>query len=249
MTGDPEAAVSMGHVVLNGVDYSYLEAGSGPLAVCVHGFPDTAHTWRHLLPCLAEAGFHAVAPFMRGYAPTAVPADGSSPLSAWIADIDVLHDALGGDGDAILVGHDWGALTVYGAASFAPSKWKRVVAAAVPPPVVMATRLLSYEQVRAFWYQYVFLQPSAEMIVMNNDMEFIERLWAEWSPGYDASEDLGPVKDALRAPEHLTAALSTYRTMYDPSKQPPEFAPQAAAALNVPSQPVLYLHGANDGCV
>jgi pimeloyl-ACP methyl ester carboxylesterase len=186
---------------------------------------------------------------MRGYAPTAVPANGQAPLGGWVADIDTLHDALGGDADAVLIGHDWGALTVYGAATFSPGKWRRVVAAAVPPSVVMASRLLNYEQVRAFWYQYVFLQPTAEMIVMNNDMEFIERLWAEWSPGYDAIDDLGPVKDALRQPANLSAALSTYRAMYDPSLQPPELAAHAAAAFGVPTQPTLYLHGANDGCV
>ena len=63
----------------NDLEFGLLEAGSGPLALCLHGFPDTAHTWRHLLPVLAGAGFHAVAPFMRGYAPTAVPADGAGP--------------------------------------------------------------------------------------------------------------------------------------------------------------------------
>jgi pimeloyl-ACP methyl ester carboxylesterase len=53
--------------------------GSGPLALCLHGFPDTAHTWRHLMPELAAAGYRAVAPFMRGYAPSAVPARWSLP--------------------------------------------------------------------------------------------------------------------------------------------------------------------------
>ena len=52
--------------------------GDGPLALCLHGFPDTAHTWRYLLPRLADAGYHAVAPFLRGYAPTSVP--GGRPL-------------------------------------------------------------------------------------------------------------------------------------------------------------------------
>ena len=62
----------------NGIDFAYLCEGprDGPLALCLHGFPDTAHTWRHLLPRLAEAGYHAVAPFLRGYAPIGVPADG-----------------------------------------------------------------------------------------------------------------------------------------------------------------------------
>jgi len=70
-------------VTAGGLELSYLENGppDGPLALCLHGFPDTAHTWRHLLPALGAAGFHAVAPRMRGYAPSAVPADGDGPLS------------------------------------------------------------------------------------------------------------------------------------------------------------------------
>ena len=79
--------------------FAYLTTGgSGPLALCLHGFPDTAHTWRHLAPRLAAAGYRAVAPFTRGYAPTAVPADGLYQTGALAADANALHDALGGDG-------------------------------------------------------------------------------------------------------------------------------------------------------
>ena len=62
----------------NGIDFAYLEAGpeDGPLALCLHGFPDHAHTFRHLLPELAAAGWHAVAPWMRGYHPTGAVPDG-----------------------------------------------------------------------------------------------------------------------------------------------------------------------------
>jgi len=91
----------------NEIEFALIEAGSGPLALCLHGFPDTAHTWRHLLPVLAGAGFHAVAPFMRGYAPSAVPGDGDYRVGALIADAVALHQVLGGDGDAVLIGHDW----------------------------------------------------------------------------------------------------------------------------------------------
>ena len=63
-------------VTANRLQFGVLEAGSGPLALCLHGFPDSARTWRYLLPALADAGFHAVAPFMRGYAPTEIPEDG-----------------------------------------------------------------------------------------------------------------------------------------------------------------------------
>src|SRR5262245_66368908 len=95
------AAVRSATVRANGLEFGLLEAGSGPLALCLHGFPDTAHTWRHLLPALAGAGFHAVAPFMRGYAPTAVPGDGAYQVGALAADAVALHDVLGGGGDAV----------------------------------------------------------------------------------------------------------------------------------------------------
>jgi pimeloyl-ACP methyl ester carboxylesterase len=120
-------------VTANGLQFGVLEVGSGPLALCLHGFPDSAHTWRYLLPALADAGFHAVAPFMRGYAPTGIPADGCFQLGALVADAVGLHDALGGDDRAVLTGSDWGAETAYGAAAFAPDRWRRVVTLGVPP--------------------------------------------------------------------------------------------------------------------
>src|ERR1700730_1394097 len=89
-------------VPANGIELTTIEAGTGPDALCLHGFPDSAQTWRHLLPELAEAGFHAVAPFMRGYAPSAIPADGCYRLGALVADAIALHEALGGDEQAVL---------------------------------------------------------------------------------------------------------------------------------------------------
>ena len=74
--GTAVATIEQGRVTANGVDFGYLSCGDGPLALCLHGFPDSAHTWRDLLPALAGAGFRAIAPFIRGYAPTSVPTDG-----------------------------------------------------------------------------------------------------------------------------------------------------------------------------
>ena len=90
-------------VEANALEFGLLEVGSGPLALCLHGFPDSAHTRRHLLPALAKAGFHAVAPFPRGYAPTAVPDDARYGVGPLVADAVALHQALDGDGDAVLI--------------------------------------------------------------------------------------------------------------------------------------------------
>ena len=100
------------------IEFAYLEDGpaDGPLALCLHGFPDHAPTWSALLGDLAAAGFHAVAPWMRGYAPTAVPADGLYQTGALSLDAIALADALGpADQPAMLIGHDWGAMCAYGA--------------------------------------------------------------------------------------------------------------------------------------
>jgi pimeloyl-ACP methyl ester carboxylesterase len=242
-------ALTEGGTTVNGVDLVWLEAGEGPLALCQHGFPDTAWGWRHVLPALAAAGFRAVAPFARGYAPSAPGPDHCGAVSAWVADVCALHDQLGGGEPAVLVGHDWGALTAYGAAAFAPERWSRIVAASVPPAAVMAGHLFDYDQIKRFWYQYVLVRPEAEAIVAHDDFAFLRGLWADWSPGYDADDDLPPVIEALRGGDHLSTALHSYRSMYDLTLQPAEFAEQAMAVLTPHSQPTLYLHGSGDGCV
>ena len=162
--------LSEGRVTVNDVELAYLEAGpaDGPLALCLHGFPDSAWTWRLLAPELVDAGFRVVAPFLRGYAPSAVPADGRFQAGVLSSDALALHSALGGDGSAVLIGHDWGALAAYGAASGGPGRWRRIVAAAVPPALGMEA-LFSYEQVKRSFYIFVFQWPLAEMIVGADD--------------------------------------------------------------------------------
>ncbi len=236
-------------ITANGIDFSFQEAGEGPLALCLHGFPDSPNSMRRLLPTLAEAGFHAVAPFMRGYAPTGPAPDGKYHLGALVADACALHEALGGDDTAVLIGSDWGALTTYGAATFAPERWARVVTMAIPPTAIIGPRLFDYEQLKRFWYQQFFQNPMAEAVVQMDDLAFIDGLWNDWSPGFSGGEVLTAAKDAIRDPACLTAALSYYRAMMDPSFDATGYDEEQAAALGTPTRPILYLHGSTDGCV
>ncbi len=234
----------------NGVEFTCLEAGpaDGPLALCLHGFPDSAHTWRHLLGALAEDGYHAVAPYMRGYAPTAIPPDGRYQTGALSEDANRLHEALGGTAGAVLVGHDWGALAAYGAVAHEPDRWRRLVAAAVPPPASVMAGFFHYDQLRRSWYTFFFQSPLAEIALPMDDYAFIDRLWADWSPGYDASFDLARVKASIGTPERITAAIGYYRALYDAGLHDPALAEVQAAGLAVAPRPTLYLHGADDGC-
>jgi pimeloyl-ACP methyl ester carboxylesterase len=245
------ATITQSRREVNGVELALLEAGptTGPLALCLHGFPDTPWGWQPVLEALADAGHHAVAPYLRGYAPSSVPAGGVASLGAYTADANALHEVLGGTEDAVLIGHDWGALTTYGAASSAPQRWSRIVTASIPPASVMGSRMMDYDQIQRFWYQYVFLQPSAEAIVAHDDLRFIERLWQDWSPGYTGVEALARVKDALRDPANLTAAISLYRVVHGVLETDPEFADLAFAFVMPHTQPTLYLHGTDDGCM
>jgi pimeloyl-ACP methyl ester carboxylesterase len=234
-----------------GFEISYLEAGpeNGQLVICLHGFPDTAWTWRHLLPVLAGAGYHAVAPFLRGYAPTGLAPDGSYQTGALATDACAVEEALGGSGPSIVVGHDWGAFAAYGAAVLRPERFEKVVGMVLPPLPATGPKFFSYDQIRRLFYVFFFQSPLAEAVVGADDSEFLVRLWADWSPAYDASWDLDRVKESIGSPERLAAAISYYRAMFDTTKHLPKYEEAQQAASGAPSQPTLYFHGTDDGCM
>lgn len=227
----------MRSVVANRIDFTMLEAGSGPLALCLHGFPDSPHSFRPLLSDLAAAGFHAVAPFMRGYAPTSVAPGGEYGLGALAGDANALHEALGGDERAVLIGSDWGAEATYVAGLTAPARWRRLVTLAIPPLALDERLLADPGQRERFAYISLLTSPDAPRLVAADDFAFVDRLWREWSPGLDGRWEAGAVKRCLREPEHLAAALAPYR------------APDPGPLRRPPPQPVLYLHGEDDGCI
>jgi len=238
--------------IANGVDVAFLEDGpsDGPLALCLHGFPDSAHTWRHLLPRLADAGYHAVAPWLRGFAPTGPAPDGAYQTGAIASDANALHAALGGDERAVIVGHDWGAFAAYGAVAHQPARWRRAAIASMPPVALAMGGMFDYDNLKQRqWYQFFFCNPLADLVLPSDDFAFVDRLWADWSPGYDAGDDLPAAKAALAAPANVAAALAYYRTTLGGAPQDATYADEQNAAFTVPPIPTLYLHGRNDGCM
>ena len=238
-------------ITLDDVDLEVLVAGDeGPLAVCLHGFPDTAHTWRHLAPVLVEAGFRVAAPFLRGYAPSAVPRDGRVEIAASALDAIALHDRLGNDRPGILIGHDWGAVAAHGAAVAAPRRWAGIVTSAVPPGPALTEALLGdLDQLWRSWYFFFFQHPLADLVVPAHEYAFIERIWRDWSPAYDPAADLADVTRALSTPEHLDAALGAYRCALGTRPTDVELDALRLATTQYPNIPHLYLHGSDDGCI
>ena len=238
-------------VEANSINFTILECGDGPIALCLHGFPDSASSWRHLLPALADAGFHAVAPFMRGYAPTSVAINGAYQTAALAQDANSLHEVLGGDSNAVIIGHDWGAPATYGAAISAPQNWRRVVGMSVPPWGAMGNAFVSnLAQLQRSWYMFFFQHPLADFLLSSNDFAFIDLLWDQWSPGFEAIDDRANAKACLAEPAHLQAALGYYRATLGDGYRDPDLAElQTLIGSESPTQPTLYLHGRNDGCI
>jgi pimeloyl-ACP methyl ester carboxylesterase len=239
--------LSQGRVVANGVTFHYLEAGQGPLVLCLHGFPDNAHTYGRLLPVLGRAGFRAVAPFMRGYAPTSPAPDGRYQSVLLAQDALALITALGSQ-RAILVGHDWGASASYGAAALAPERVQRMVTIGAAHPAAFRGDLAtSYERHKGLWHAYFFQLPFAEQVVSANDFAFIEQWWRDASPEYDPALVIERVKATFRQPGVLTAALGYYRHTFDPRNRDAALQALQERASSAPTAvPTLALHGTRD---
>ncbi|MFT3727161.1 MAG: alpha/beta hydrolase [Terricaulis sp.] len=228
--------------------FSAYEMGTGPLVLCLHGFPDTPRTYRLLLPALADAGFRAVAVTSRGYEASSRPKDDDYSLAALAGDVHDWMDALGAD-RAHLIGHDWGANLVYAAAASRPSRVDTLVTMAVPHPAAFAAALAGdFKQMRRSWYVYLFqLRGVAEAAVRQGNFAFLERLWREWSPDFDAAEDVSGVLALFAEPGVLEAVLQYYRTAFDAAHPR---ASESVALLTRPIEaPTLGLCGADDGCI
>ncbi|GGC68726.1 alpha/beta hydrolase [Hoyosella rhizosphaerae] len=225
----------------------------GPLAILLHGFPDTAHTWRHLGPHLGEQGWHVVAPFSRGYAPTGPAPDGNYELAALVSDVIDIYGALNGTDEAIVVGHDWGSAVASGVASTALGKFSAAVLMAVPPLAALTAQAwppkvfvkngpVWLRQLPRSWYMLVAQTP------LLTD-KLIETLWARWAPDYDYTQDLGHIRRALPTAAHKKAALSYYRALWNPLYKSAEYSAERRRVFGKPKVRTLCLHGADDVCI
>ncbi|MET4295432.1 pimeloyl-ACP methyl ester carboxylesterase [Bradyrhizobium sp. LB8.2] len=141
----------------NGIDLFIREAGQGPLVVLCHGWPELSYSWRHQIAALEEAGFHVVAPDMRGYGQSSAPADVAAySIFDTVGDVVGLVQALG-ESKAVVIGHDWGAPVAWHAALFRPDIFTAVAGLSVPPPFRGRGKpldLLRQGGVTNFYWQY-----------------------------------------------------------------------------------------------
>src|SRR6266581_1439373 len=149
------------YVQANGVRFAYLEQGAGPLVMFMHGFPDNAWTYRKQLQVFADAGYRAVSPFLRGYAPTEIPAGGLFDPVTLGKDLEALIAALSDDGQACVVGMDWGGTSTFQALATAPSAIKAAVVMNTAHPITIASLRSDPDAVRSVFHVYFFTVPGA----------------------------------------------------------------------------------------
>lgn len=200
----------------NGIRMHYVEAGTGPLVLLLHGFPESWNSWHHQLGALAEAGFHAVAPDLRGYGQTEAP----ESLEAYdifqlTGDIVGLVHALD-EQSAVIVGHDWGAWITAYAALFRPDLFRAVGLLSVPFTPRRSVNQTEWEQRKypgKIFYQAALRNPASDQFLMldvrssllkglyslSGEAEELDR----WSPVRDPSAPRGIAREP-KMPSWLT---------------------------------------------
>lgn len=215
----------------------------------LHGFPDSAETWRQLLPVLANAGWRAVAPHLPGYEPSSLSPTDDYRLESIASRIASLIEKLD-DGPVAVVGHDWGAATGYVLAQLHSEKVSRLCTMAVPPIGRLISALGKVpDAIPPLWYQLFFQLPKvSEFALAYRDFAFVKWLWRRWSPDLAGRDDvIAAACTTLAQPGVGHAALRYYRQAYRPWSAAWR---ALLRQLQRPySQPVLFLYGLNDGCL
>ena len=180
----------------NGIHLHIAEAGQGPLVLLLHGWPESWYSWRHQIPALAAAGYHVVAPDVRGYGQSDKPWEIEAyRMKELVADCTGLLDTFGEE-TAVIVGHDWGAAMAWTSAALHPERYRAVVGMSVPylgrsamPPTQLFRQMFQDRWVYLLYFQ----QPGVAEAEFEADVPKALRTIFTGPPGYD------PLSPILRA--------------------------------------------------
>lgn len=237
-----DAQLSHGYAELSEVRLHYVEAGEGPLVVLLHGFPEFWYGWRAQIPALAAAGFHVVAPDMRGYnlssRPSGVAAYEMRHLTRDVSDL--IHER--GAQRAMLAGHDWGAAVAWATASTRPQVVERLAILNVPHPRRMLQGLRTARQLRRSWYMFFFQLPwlPERLLARNRWQGFRDNFEHDARPGAFSPADIERYVEAWGRAGAVTAMLNYYRAAF---RRTPG---TAAAGIRPIVAPTLVIWGERD---
>ncbi len=261
---------SMRTVSANGIEIFLHEEGEGPLVLLCHGWPELSYSWRHQIPALAAAGFHVVAPDMRGFGATSAPDDVNAySIFDHVGDMVALVKATG-HRQAAIVGHDWGAPVAWHAALFRPELFPAVAGLSVPPPSRGPARpldMLRANGIRNFYWQY-FQAPGVAEGEFERDVDLtmrtlLGRRFSDPAAGQFIAAGKGFLGEATRdrtLPDWLTESdLAHFTEVYTKSgfrgglnwyrnidRNWELTAPWQGAQIR---QPALFIAGSKDGVI
>jgi pimeloyl-ACP methyl ester carboxylesterase len=241
------------NLTVDGRKYPVIEAGEGPLVVCLHGFPDNYESFQHQIEPFVAAGYRVVCPMLPGFAPGTEPTSGANTPVYAVSKIIAVIECLLSESDekqCHLVGHDWGALTSYMVAHERPDLFYSHAVLSIPYNVNLQRVLLrcpSY--VMNSWYISFFqLKWLADWVVRRNNFKFFDLLYRTWCPTWKNYEDrLASTKETFQAPGVLKSTLSYYRNcIFGLNPASFKFRRLFNGTINVPT---LGLRGDVDGCI
>lgn len=237
-------------VAANGARFHVAEAGEGPLVLFLHGFPEFWWAWRHQLPAVANAGFHAVAMDLRGYGASDKPPRGYDTATL-AADVAGVVRALGA-AQAVIVGHDWGGWLAWSMPSLTPRVTRAVAAVSMAHPLAMRAATASGRRQRAATGPIMSFQLPMRPERQLTRGDAVERVLTEWAaparpgePAFPDPQTLRRYRRAMRVPFVAHSAMEYYRWAI--RSVPRADGRRFAAAVKEPlTVPVLQLHGAQD---
>ncbi|MCP4441349.1 MAG: alpha/beta hydrolase [Aureispira sp.] len=228
---------------IKGLEYYYIDKGEGPVVLLLHGFPDNAATYDKTIDVLAANGHRAIAPFMRGYYPTALAPDNDYKVKTIAEDMVALLDYLG-EQEVFLVGHDWGASVAYMITNLVPERIKKLTTIAIPHPRALKISLGLFLRARHF----VLFQfgSYAHWYTKRNNFAYLDYIFKYWAPSWaisDKQRDL--VKRSFAQPGYLEAAIGYYASTRKSLKDKEE----QRLARKKTTVPTLTFAGIEDGAL
>jgi pimeloyl-ACP methyl ester carboxylesterase len=196
----------------NGIRFHYLTDGAGPLVILLHGFPQHSYEYRHLVPALAQAGYRAVAPDMRGFGATSRPVRiRDYALQTLGDDVAAMIDALG-EPKAHVLGHEWGSIVAAEAALSHPDKVDRLILVNGAPEITLGRAihhswLQRIRSLYVLYYRFPRLPEWSLTVLHGRVMNLI------FSDGAFSAEDLAVYRDAICEPRAAWAGLAYYRSI------------------------------------
>ena len=270
----PVQGATLRIIQANGIKMRIAEAGKGPLVILLHGWPESWYSWRKQIPILEQAGYHVVAPDMRGYGKTDKPsAVEDYDIDHLVGDVVGIIDAMG-EKTAIVIGHDWGAGVAWACALRSPERFTAVIALSVPnrirptePPVETMKRTYGEK----FFYQLYFQEPGAAEAEFDADPRgLLKRVYASPDTPREAPAITDPARSAggLIPRRGVPKALPPWLTQEDLDYYVNEFTEagfrgginyyrnfdrnwrtgERVAAMKV-TQPALFIAGTEDSVI